>query len=386
MKDKYEAPPGPLSGVRIIDFTSNMAGPFGTMLLADQGAEVIKVEAPEGDILRRIGVGRSGTTTYFANLNRGKRSIVLDLREQKSQPVVSALLDSADVLVHAFRPAIATEFGLDAESVRKGRSSLIHVSVVGYGQEGPLAGRPVYDHVIQAMAGMASIQATSKDPVPRLVRHGVVDKATGYSVAQSIASALFQRERTGQGHAVSVCMLDVAVHFLWPDGMMDYTSVDSLPPSPSIANSFKLTMTSDGYLAMTIATAGQYRSLVESLNLQVEGTEGLSTLEQWLPVAPAVLRAAASRIREMKTEDALSNLSAGDVPCAPVIEREGIARLPQVIANGLLGEVSHPELGLLRQPRPVPVFGADHPGQFRPAPALGQDTEEILLEMGMRQP
>ena len=225
---------GPLSGYRIIDLSENMAGPFGTMVLADQGADVIKVESPRGDALRHAGSGSRAMGAYFANLNRSKRSVVVDLQRPEGRKVLDRLLEGADVVVQSFRPDAARRLGIDAATLRHNRPALVYVAIVGFGETGPLAGRPVYDHVIQAIAGMASLQADGPNGEPRLVRHGLVDKATGHVLAQSVCAALLARARTGVGEALTITMLDVALHFFWPDAMMAKTALDPEVRLPGI--------------------------------------------------------------------------------------------------------------------------------------------------------
>jgi crotonobetainyl-CoA:carnitine CoA-transferase CaiB-like acyl-CoA transferase len=202
---------GPLQGFRVVDFSENMAGPFATLILADQGADVIKVEALRGDPLRHAGTGSKQMGAYFANLNRNKRSIAVDLRRPESAETLRRLLDSADVVVQSFRPAAAERLGIDAQSVRTGRSAVVYASIVGFGTSGPLAGMPVYDHVVQALSGIAAQQSEGPDSPPRLVRQGLVDKATGQVVAQSVCAALLKRARTGVGCELSISMLDVGL-------------------------------------------------------------------------------------------------------------------------------------------------------------------------------
>jgi len=167
---------GPLEGVRVVDFTANMSGPYATMLLGDQGADVIKIEPLEGDALRHVGSGSPEMSAYFANLNRSKRSVALDLTKEESRPVVEALLDSADVVLHNFRASVTERLGLEGPVVRDGRPSLIYVGIGGFGPEGPYGGRPAYDHVIQALSGFAARQSDLKTGEPHLVRQGVIDK------------------------------------------------------------------------------------------------------------------------------------------------------------------------------------------------------------------
>ncbi|MEY2430500.1 MAG: hypothetical protein QOC92_225, partial [Acidimicrobiaceae bacterium] len=206
----------PLAGIRIIDLTSNMSGPLATMMLADQGADVVKVEPPTGDAIRTVGTGHDGMSAYFANNNRGKRSITVDLSTDAGRDVVRRLTADADVFVQNFRPGVIERLGLDSGLLCAANGRLVYASISGFGNRGPLAGAPAYDHVVQALSGFAAIQSAGTSE-PSMVRHGVIDKATAYTLAQAVTAALLQRERTGRGARVDVSMLDVAIAFLWPD-------------------------------------------------------------------------------------------------------------------------------------------------------------------------
>ena len=188
----------PLAGIRIIDLTTNMSGPLATMVLADQGADVVKVEPPAGDAIRTVGTGHAGMSAYFANNNRGKRSIAIDLTKDAGRDVVRRLTADADVFAQNFRPGVVDRLGLSAQSLQAENPRLVYASISGFGTAGPLADAPAYDHVVQALSGFAAIQ-TAGTTEPSMVRHGVIDKATAYTLAQAITAALFQRERTGQG-------------------------------------------------------------------------------------------------------------------------------------------------------------------------------------------
>jgi crotonobetainyl-CoA:carnitine CoA-transferase CaiB-like acyl-CoA transferase len=356
----------------VIDFSENMAGPFGTLVLADQGADVIKVESPRGDALRTVGTGSPSIGAYFANLNRSKRSVAVDLRRPESKVVLDRLLSDADVVVQSFRPSAAQRLGIDAETLRRGREQLVHVSIVGFGEQGPLAGLPVYDHVLQALMGMAAQQADGPEDVPRLVRHGLVDKATGHVVAQSACAALLARSRTGVGAALTVTMLDVALHFFWPDAMMDMTALEPERRRPPASETFRLTPTADGHIAFVVLTDQQWNAVATILGID-------STAMR----RGELLRIVKEKLGEMSTVDAIALLQGHDVACAPVNPRETVHEHPQVVANGSLRLYDHPVLGPLRQPVPVPPFEGVDAADLRPAPLLGEHTVDVLLECGM---
>lgn len=233
----------PLKGVRVLDFSVMISGPLATMVLADQGAEVIKIEAPSGDLMRYVGSARNGMAAGFAFCNRGKRSVVLNLKEAQSLVIVRALIAQTDVLVHNFRPGAMKKLGLAYDQVQKLNPALIYVSISGYGPTGPFSALPVYDGIMQAVSGIASTQvsnhavasamASEDHQAPStdisLVRNLLVDKLTGHTAAQAICAALFARERSTHrlGQHISLSMLDTAVAFLWSDAAMDLAMLEA---------------------------------------------------------------------------------------------------------------------------------------------------------------
>jgi crotonobetainyl-CoA:carnitine CoA-transferase CaiB-like acyl-CoA transferase len=360
----------------------NMSGPFGTMMLADQGADVIKVEPPGGEVIRKVGTGRNGTTTYFANLNRNKRSIVIDLQTERGRSVLLRLADAADVFIQNFRLGVADRLGLGSDQLLVGRPRLVYVSITGFGPEGPLAPAPAYDHSVQALSGMAARQADPKNGVPDLVRHGIVDKATAYTAAQAITAALLTRERTDRGGSIEISMLDVAINFLWPDGMMSHTSLEDLPPVPAVAGSFRLTKTADGFVSVVTLTDRQWEGLVAAAGVVEDSRSG--TVEGRMKHGGDTMRAVKKRLGELTTDEVVALMEAHEVPCAPVVALEQVHTHPQVIASQVLEETVDPVLGRIRQPRPAAHFSRQRVGRpgGRPAPAAGEHTDEILEESG----
>ena len=223
--------PGALDGYRIIDLTSMISGPLATMLLGDQGADVLKIENPEGgDYVRKTANRRGGFSAAFVNNNRNKRSVAIDLKDARGRELLLELIRTADVFVQNFRPGVAERMGLGEAAVRAVRNDIVYVSIAGFGFEGPYAARPVYDPLIQALSGLATIQAGSDTERPRLVRTIVPDKVSALTVAQAITAALLARERTGIGQHVQVAMLDAIVAFLWCSDMGSQTFAgDELP-------------------------------------------------------------------------------------------------------------------------------------------------------------
>ena len=260
-----EAASGPLAGVRIVDLTMNLSGPFATMVLAQQGADVIKVERPPvGDILRHVGSSRGGTSAYFVNANWGKRSIALDFNDADDLAVLRKLVATADVLVENFRPTVMPAFGFVAEDLVAEHPRLIYAALRGFPSDSELADAPAYDHVIQAMTGFGANQADLRTGVPVLVQQAVVDKVTGLTAAQAITVALFERDRTGRGQVIEVAMLHAGLSFLWPDVTTNVSlqgEFDRLPPQ---SRTFRLTPTADGYVAMITVTTPQWNGLLRA--------------------------------------------------------------------------------------------------------------------------
>ena len=369
---------GPLTGYRVVDLTMNMSGPLGTMVLADQGADVIKVEPPGGEVIRKVGMGRSGTTTYFANLNRSKRSIIIDLQNQRGREVLLRLVDGADVFVQNFRLGVIERLGLAAADLRRQRPDLIYVSITGFGPQGPLASAPAYDHAVQALSGIAARQADPREGTPDLVRHGIVDKATAYTAAQAITAALLVRERGGGGTEIEISMLDVAVNFLWPDGMMNHTCLEDIPEVPAVAGSFRLTKTADGYVSVVTLTDRQWRGLVAAAGVTEDARS--DTVEGRMKHGGDTMRQVKKRLGELTTEEVVARMTAHEVPCAPVVGLGQVASHPQVVASRLLEETVHPALGRIVQPRPAARLRGPEEAERTPAPAAGEHTDDILAE------
>jgi crotonobetainyl-CoA:carnitine CoA-transferase CaiB-like acyl-CoA transferase len=373
---------GPLAGYRIVDLTMNMSGPLATMVLADQGADVIKVEPPGGEVIRRVGTGRGGTSSYFSNLNRSKRSIVIDLQHPRGREVLLRLVDGADVFVQNFRRGVAERLGLGADELRTGRPRLIYASVSGFGSAGPFAGAPAYDHGVQALSGIAARQADPRGGDPDLVRHGIVDKSTAYTTAQAITAALLARERTGTGATIEVSMLDVAVNFMWPDGMMNHTCLEEdVTVVPAVAGSFRLTKTADGFVSVVTLTDDQWQGMVAASGVAVD--ERANSVEGRMKHGGETMRAVKKALGEMSTSEVVERMMANEVPCAPVVALDDLRAHPQLVASGVIEEIDHPALGRIAQPRPAPrVTGISEAVRW-PAPSTGQHTDEILAEAGL---
>jgi len=255
-----------LHGYRVVDLTSNVAGPLGTMILGDQGADIIKVEAPDGgDATRAGGNRRAGFTASFLNNNRNKRSIVLDLKTAAGLRVMMRLVAGADVLVQNFRPGVAERLGVGEDVVRAASPKIVYVSISGFGEKGPYAEKPAYDPVIQGFSGLATIQAGSDEVRPRLLRTILPDKLTAITASQAITAALLARERSGEGQHVRLSMLEAVIAFLWASDMGSQTFVGDEPARQEAATAFDLNYeTADGYMTVAPLTDRHWAGLAKT--------------------------------------------------------------------------------------------------------------------------
>ena len=221
----FEEKVTPLEGIKIIDMSTVLSGPASTMLLADQGAHVIKVESPEGDLTRRMGIRKGSLSTAFININRGKQSLSIDLKTSEGREIIEMLAEKCDVFVQNFRPGVIERLGLGEQSIRKLNDQVVYVSISGFGDVGPSKADRVYDPVIQAISGLTDIQAGNSSR-PKMVRTVIPDKVTALKAAQAITAGLFYRSRATKGCHIKLSMLDAMVAFLWPEGMMNYTLIE----------------------------------------------------------------------------------------------------------------------------------------------------------------
>ncbi len=377
--------PGPLHGYRIVDLTSMISGPLAPMILADQGADVIKVENPDGgDHTRAANNRRNGFSASFLNNNRNKRSLTLDLKDPRAKEALIRLVATADVFVQNFRPGVADRMGLGEDALRAVKPDLIYVSISGFGENGPFAGKPVYDPLVQAMSGLATIQAGSDNERPRLVRTIVPDKLTAISASQAITAALLARERTGQGQHVRLSMLEAVIAFLFASDMGSQTFVGDEFPQQDAASFIDLIYeTATTYISAAVQSNKEWLALTRALDKP-----------EWLEdprfKTPA-LRQRNINDRLMMTQDVLRTRPAAEwlerltregVPCAPVLTRSQMLVDPQVAATGIVVETEHKDAGRIRGARPAARFSVTEPSIRHGGPALGEHSAAILAELG----
>jgi crotonobetainyl-CoA:carnitine CoA-transferase CaiB-like acyl-CoA transferase len=380
---------GPLAGVRIIDCSAIVSGPFATMMLADQGADVIKVEPPGFGDLMRIGPFRRGNlSAFFTNCNRGKRAVCIDLRKSEGRAVRYDLVRSADVFVQNFRPGAVDRIGIGEPELRKLNPGLIYVSISGFGETGPYAKRRVYDPIIQGLTGHVAIQKHPDYPVPDLVRNVVADKASAMAVAQAVTAALFARERGAGGQHIRLPMLDASLYFFWPDGMMAHTLIgdgEIGQPGPALYDIYRLTETADGQLIYWAASDPEIHALFRALaHPEWIEDERFGTLKgRSVPANREALGAMIiQEFRKWNTAEILARLAAEGVPGGPVLGLDEIPQDPQVLHNQSIIEREHPAAGRMREPRFPTRFDKTPVELARPAPSHAQHTDEVLAELG----
>jgi crotonobetainyl-CoA:carnitine CoA-transferase CaiB-like acyl-CoA transferase len=376
---------GPLHGYRIVDLTANVAGPLATMILADQGAEVIKVEPPGGGDHTRAGANRrGGFAAGFLNNNRNKRSIVLDLKDPRAKEVLLRLAATADVFIQNYRPGVVERLGIGEEAIRAVAPKIVYVSISGFGEKGPYAQKPVYDPLIQGFSGLATVQAGSDEARPRMLRTILPDKLTAITASQAITAALLARERTGEGQHVRLSMLEAVLAFLWASDMSGQTFVGDEPAKQEAASATDLIyQTGDGYMTVAVQTDRQWQGLAQALG----HPEWLDDPRFKTPALRAQnvderLRLTQEALLARPTAEWLDIITKANVPCAPVLTRNEVIRHPQVDALGLVIEYDHPLAGRLRQARAAARFSKT-PAEIRHGgPALGEGTEQVLAELG----
>lgn len=378
---------GPLKGVRVLDLSTQISGPMATQMMADQGASVIKVEAPPaGDGMRHLGPVSNGMAAGFHMLNRGKRSVVLDLKSPAGKEVLHKLIAQSDVLVQNFRPKVMERLGLDYAKIREAYPDLIYVSISGFGENGPLADRPSFDHIMQCYAGFVSTQSgPNKDCEQVLIRNVLVDKVTAMTAAQAVTAALFARSQGAGGQEIKLSMLGVAIAFLWPDaGGPHHLLADNVEMRPSLADRARLFPFKNG-LGTFNGSDASFAGLCRDLNAPTGNDPRLKTAAgraKHKDVMLQVEREWAEATAQMDVDEGLAIIEANGAPCAKVRDLEALIDDEQVAANSYLRVFEHPVAGPIREPRPAAEFSAMPLGLPTPAPTLGQQTEEILAELG----
>jgi formyl-CoA transferase len=379
---------GPLDGVRVLDLTSVVLGPLATQVLADFGADVIKVEAPEGDLMRANGVSlHPGMSSIFLALNRNKRSIVLDLKQPRDADALRELIRDADVLVHNMRVAAVERLGFGHADARALNPRLVYCAATGFGQDGPDRDRPAFDDIIQAACGLASVNSAGRETMD-YVASLVADKTTGLAVANAVMAALFHRERHGEGQYVEVPMLETMAAFTLAEHMGGLTFKDS-PVKAGYARLLgggrRPARTRDGWIALLPYTARHWEAFFhaagqDALCARYDVADRQSRNRHIQALYGHLL----DILRERGTDEWLAMCDELDIPATRIYGLDELPEHPHLKAVGLFQERVHPTEGPVRELRPTARFHGTPTSLRRPAPTLGQHTEEVLAELRTR--
>lgn len=374
-------PPQPMQGLRVLDFTRVLAGPLATALLADLGAEVIKVEPPQGDDYRGIGPMRNGESALFTVMNRGKKSLVLDLKQAAAVALVLDLAAQVDVVVENFRPGVADRLGIGYAAMSRCNPKLVYVSVSGFGQSGPLANRPAYDVIIQAMSGLMEATGDPQGP-PTMVGEAVSDVVAGLFASWAILVALHQTGRTGQGQHVDVAMFDTTLSFL-ATSVARYSFTGQ--PARRVGNRHPLSApfgvyrALDGHFALAVLNTKLFTALAAAMGQPDWGAqERFSTDEQRSLLEPELRGVIEAWAGAHTVNDVVALLEQAGVPAAPIWNIAQALESPQAAARGLLQPLDDERLPGLRVPVQPVLFGGSQRSRPARAPALGQHTDDIL--------
>ena len=375
----------PLSGVRVLDLTRVLSGPFCTALLGDMGADVIKVEAPEGDSVRRQGAIKDGVSWYFAQFNRNKRGLRLDLRKPEAAAVLARLIERADVLVENFRPGVLARMGFPDARLFTLRPSLVVCSINGFGSTGPYRDRPAFDFIAQAMSGFMSVNGGPDDPP---LRSGlpISDLVAGLYAALSIAAAVLNAQRTGRGQRTEVSLTNGLVSLLAYIAT-NYFATGAVPARSGndhpIAAPYGLFPTRDGQIAIAPADDAFFGRLADALGQPALKSDPLYATQSARVANRARINAIVGGILAANTTAYwVQTLNAAGVPCGPVLDVPGVFQDPQILAQGMVMEVDHPSQGLMKMLGFPMKFSGTPCAVRRAAPDLGEHSEDILTEIG----
>ncbi|WP_313066250.1 CaiB/BaiF CoA transferase family protein [Achromobacter animicus] len=379
----------PLSGFRILDLTRIISGPFCTSLLADMGAEVIKIETPgEGDPVRAQGVIRDGLSWYFANYNRNKKSVTLDLYSEEGKAVLRRLIAECDVIVENYRPGVMQKMGLGEEALKALKPDIIHCSINGFGTTGPYRDRPAFDFIAQAMSGFMSLNGAESQP-PMRAGPPISDLVAGMNGALGIVAALLRRERTGQGDSVSVSLLGSMIGLLSFQAS-NYFADGRLPARTGndhgIASPYGLFETADGQVAIAPSNDVVYHKLLDALELpELRADPRFATNADRMRNRGAITEAIQTRTRQHTSAHWIERLNRFGVPCGQVLNLQEVFEDPQVQDQRMAIDVPHGDHGDVRMLGFPIKFAQAEARPVHAAPALGADTRDVLLRFGFAQ-
>ena len=380
---------GPLTGIRILDLTSVVLGPLATQILGDYGAEIIKVESLEGDLMRSNGVNlSSGMSSIYLTINRNKQSLALDLKSEAGKSILRKLIPRVDAVVHNMRVSAIDKLGFGYDQVVKLNPQIVYCAATGFDQDGPDRDRPAFDDIIQAACGLASVNSLGKSR-PDYISTLIADKTTGMALVNAVLAALLAKERSGQGQYVEVPMLETMVAFTLVEHMGGLTrnpATQNAGYNRVLSGGRQPSPTRDGYIAMLPYTNHHWESFFRDAGQEALGKELGASSRITRNANIQGLYAALHNITMTKTtSEWLEICDRLDIPATPIYTMEELPSHPQLQAVQLFTDEEHPDLGAIRYIRP-PVKFTKTPAKVRhQAHRLGQDTESILIDLGYSQ-
>ncbi len=377
--------PGPLEGIRVIEVGGWHTGPAAACMLADQGAEVVKIEPPGGDPYRYSGTTRADMSVGWISANRNKRFVELDLKQPHDLAVCKRMIAQADVFIHNTIPGAMQRMGLDAATLREAQPGLIHASISAYGQTGPHAGDPGFDTLFQALSGICYIQGRDK---PTVVRTLVVDKVISPLVAQAVTAALVKRGRSGEGSTIECAMLDAFTWWLWPDGMANMTFIgeEGVNPAVAVADTDMLSPTSDGYVMVTPHMQPHWIAFCDLVGRpELKEKPGFVTARERMGNLTAYFAEVRASLHGKTTAEWCDLFRKAGIPNAPVLRPEQLPEHPQAIHNETIETVEDERLGSYRMPRAAVRIDGVAAGTRRAPQPVGSDTQALLAEWGVAE-
>ena len=373
---------GPYKSVRVLELTSTVSGPFAGMMLADQGADVIKIEPPGiGDLARFMGTIKDGMGAMFSTLNRNKKCICLDFKNEEDLEVLKKLVSTADVLIENYRPGIVKKLGIDYESLSKINPDLIYCSISGYGQSGPYKEKKVYDPLIQGTVGIPLAQNNQS---PELIRTIIYDKVTGLTSAQAISAALYQKAIGEGGQYLPISMMESALYYNWPDLMMNYTFDEGGVNIGELADLFEVYETNDGGVVLIIIANDEvFTKFCTVFDLSLHLDEKYNNLVSRIINKEELTIEINKVTRSLSSKELEDKMDHEGISASICNELNEVYKDPQVVEQGSITEIDHPELGIMRMPKPPANLKGQSSFPRSLAPILGYDNREVLSSINI---
>ena len=373
---------GPFKDVRVLELTSTVSGPFAGMMLADQGAEVIKIEPPGiGDLARFMGTIKDGMGAMFSTLNRNKKCICLDFKNEDDLQVLMNLVATADVLIENYRPGIVKKLGIDYDSLIEIKPDLIYCSISGYGQSGPYVEKKVYDPLIQGTVGIPNAQ---NSVFPELIRTIIYDKVTGLTSAQAISAALYQKANGEGGQYLPISMMESALYYNWPDLMMNYTFEEGGLNIGELADLFEVYKTLDGGVVLIIIANDEiFTKFCTTFDVNLHLEEKYSNLVSRIVHREELTKEINKITSKLKSKELEKIMDEEGISASICNDLSEVHLDPQVVEQNSIVEIDHPELGIMRMPKPPANFKGQGIFPRSLAPILGSDNREVLSSINV---